>query len=312
MNTLDRNKLFKNLLSYFWLRPEKALLHTLKAEAFRKSLKYFKGKTADISCGDGMFSFFALGGELDIETDQYQSLKISKYKSVNVDVYDHYTSNYKIKIKKKPKLFYNFGTDYKKHLLSKAKHSKVYKKLIIHNNEKKFEKNFNSLNFIYSNSAYWVKNFSGHIKNLIEILNPDGTIALSLKTNQLVKSNIMLDLKPIFGNDFVNILDRERRNTWMGLKSLKFYKEFFKSQKNAYIDKIIPIYDNDILKIWDIGLRPIFEPLNLLSSNVTERNRVKAKKMMVDTFYNLFKSFMRNYTCRNNEAVEYLFLIKKK
>ena len=41
----------------------------------------------------------------------------------------------------------------------------------------------------------------------------------------------------------------------MGLKSLKFYKEFFKSQKNAYIDKIIPIYDNDILKIWDIGLR---------------------------------------------------------
>ena len=50
------------------------------------------------------FLFFALGGELDIETDQYQSLKISKYKSVNVDVYDHYTSNYKIKIKKKTKI----------------------------------------------------------------------------------------------------------------------------------------------------------------------------------------------------------------
>ena len=87
----------------------------------------------------------------------------------------------------------------------------------------------------------------------------------------------MLDLKPIFGNDFVNIIDRERRNTWMGLKSLKFYKEFFKSQKNAYIDKIIPIYDNDILKIWDIGLRPIFEPLNLLSSNVTEKKSQSKK-----------------------------------
>ena len=72
------------------------------------------------------------------------------------------------------------------------------------------KKNFNSLNFIYSNSAYWVKNFSGHIKNLIEILNPDGTIALSLKTNQLAKSNIMLDLKPIFGNDFVNIIMIEK------------------------------------------------------------------------------------------------------
>jgi hypothetical protein len=93
--TSDRNRLFKNLLSYFWLRLEKALLHTLKVEAFRKSVKYFKGKTVDISCGDGIFSSFALGGELDIETDQYQNLKISKNKSGDVYVYDHYASNYK-------------------------------------------------------------------------------------------------------------------------------------------------------------------------------------------------------------------------
>ena len=311
MVSLDRNKLFKNYLSYFWLRPEKALLHTLKAEAFRKSLNYFKGKKADVSCGDGIFSFFALGGELNIDTDQYQSLKISKYKSVNVDVYDHYTSNYHINIKKKSKLFYDFGTDYKKHLLSKAKHSKIYKKLILHDNEKYFGKNFNSLDFIYSNSAYWVKNFNGHIKNLIQILNPNGTLVLSLKTSQLAKTNIMLDLKPVFGKKFVNILDRERRKTWIGLKSLKYYREFFKKQKNVYVKKIIPIYDNDILKIWDIGLRPIFEPLHLLSSKVKNKDRINAKKMMVDTFYNLFGNFMRKYSCKKNDAVEYLFIIKK-
>jgi len=45
---------------------------------------------------------------------------------------------------------------------------------------------------------------------------------------------------------------------------------------------------------------------------VTKKYRVKAKTMMVDTFFNLFESFMRNYSCRNNEAVEYLFLIRKK
>ena len=95
-----RNQLFKNLLSYFWLRPEKALLHTLKAESFRKTLKYFKGKKADISCGDGIFSFFALGGELNIDSDQYQSLNISKYKNSKVDVYNHYNSKYFINIKK--------------------------------------------------------------------------------------------------------------------------------------------------------------------------------------------------------------------
>jgi len=312
MTTLKRNKLFKNLLAYFWLRPEKALLHTLKVETFRRALKYFKGKKADVSCGDGIFSFFALGGELDMETDQYQSLKNSKYKSENADIYNHYNENYFINIKKKTKIFYDFGTDYKQNLLSKAKHSKVYKKLILHDNEKKFEKNFNSLDFIYSNSAYWVKNFNGHIKNLIEILNTDGTLVLSLKTNQLVKTNIMLDLQPIFGKSFVKILDRQRRKTWMGLKSLKYYKVFFKNQKNVYIKEIIPIYDNDILKIWDIGLRPIFAPLNLLSSKVSKKVRIKAKKMMIDTFYNLFGNYIENYSCKKNDAVEYLFIIKKK
>jgi hypothetical protein len=98
----------------------------------------------------------------------------------------------------------------------------------------------------------------------------------------------------------------------MGLKSLNYYKDFFKDQDNVTIIDIIPIYDNSILKIWDIGLRPIFEPLNLMSSKISKKDRINAKKMMVNTFYNIFANFMKKYSCRKNDAVEYLFIIKKK
>ena len=40
-------------------------------------------------------------------------------------------------------------------------------------------------------------------------------------------------------------------------------------------------------------------------------SELDAKKMMVDTFYNLFGNFMRKYSCKKNDAVEYLFIIKK-
>ena len=34
--------------------------------------------------------------------------------------------------------------------------------------------------------------------------------------------------------------------------------------------------------------------------------------MMVDIFFNLFGTYMDNYVCKKTDAVEYLFIIKKK
>ena len=52
-----RQKIFLKFLNFYWLRPEKAFLHTLRAEKYIETFKYFRGKTLDVSCGDGIFLF---------------------------------------------------------------------------------------------------------------------------------------------------------------------------------------------------------------------------------------------------------------
>ena len=54
----QRKKLFLKFLNFYWLRPEKALLHTFRSEKYMKTFKYFKSPSLDVSCGDGVYSFF--------------------------------------------------------------------------------------------------------------------------------------------------------------------------------------------------------------------------------------------------------------
>ena len=72
-------KFYKIFLSFLWLRPENAVLGTLRAVDFRKVLeKYIKKnhKILDISCGDGIFSFICAGGELDFKSDAFSSISL--------------------------------------------------------------------------------------------------------------------------------------------------------------------------------------------------------------------------------------------
>ena len=55
----QRKKLFLKFLNFYWLRPEKALLHTFRSEKYMKTFKYFKSPSLDVSCGDGVYSFFS-------------------------------------------------------------------------------------------------------------------------------------------------------------------------------------------------------------------------------------------------------------
>ena len=185
-----RQKIFLKFLNFYWLRPEKAFLHTLRAEKYIETFKYFRGKTLDVSCGDGIFSFFCLGGELSAKDDQYKSLKNIKKKKINLteDVYDYFKNDeYKIKIKKNTKKKFSLGTDYKINLIEKSRKLNLYKNFLLHDNNKKLPKSIGKYDFIYANSSYWVKNFEGHISDLIDKTNKKGKLILSLKEGNYLK-----------------------------------------------------------------------------------------------------------------------------
>ena len=119
-----RIEYFKEFLNYFWLRPENALMQTLRAEKLNKIyLKKFgkkNVKSMDNACGDGSFCFITFGGELNISSDTFLSMDNSKRQSSKFDAYDYYDKKLKIKIKKKAIINFDTGTDWKKNLLRKS------------------------------------------------------------------------------------------------------------------------------------------------------------------------------------------------
>ena len=82
---MNKKTLFKSFLNFFWLRPENALIFSLKADKLNFYKKYFKGNSIDISCGNGIFTFLTFGGRISEKNDMYQSLDYG-----NKDIYDKY------------------------------------------------------------------------------------------------------------------------------------------------------------------------------------------------------------------------------
>ena len=97
-----RSYYFKEFLKFFWLRPENALLLSLRAEAYQSTLKYFGdgSNTIDVSCGDGVFSFIVLSGTLSNKTDMFRSLDLTSERKGNFDSFDALVMNILLKQKK--------------------------------------------------------------------------------------------------------------------------------------------------------------------------------------------------------------------
>ena len=63
--------------------------------------------------------------------------------------------------------------------------------------------------------------------------------------------------------------------------------------------------------MWDIGLRPLFNPLTKLVNNVDENIRMEVKKEWCDTIYNLTAEFVNNYKPIEKDAIEWIYTLKK-
>ena len=212
-NQTNKNllNLYKNFLNYFWLRPENAILSCFRALDFRKVVSENikkKQKILDISCGDGVFTFIALGGKLDTYFDAFKSIK-NKKRTSKFDAYNYYDKNFKVKIIKKPKYIVETGTDWKNNLLRKSEKLNLYKNLILHNNEKKLDIVENSYDLVFSNSAYWVKNIKQHLLDIKRVTKVNGHIYLQMKfkdtfLSTLIKNQSKVNFGKKFEKDDVN------------------------------------------------------------------------------------------------------------
>ncbi len=308
MNT--RLDYFNQFLNFFWLRPESALMLSIRAEKYASTIGLMGEYNIDISCGDGVFSFISMGGRLSQDTDMYRALNHSSEREGNFDTFDSYDDSYYVNVDKKPDYKYTLGTDWKENLTNKAAHLSYYERLIVHDNNKSFLIDNEEVDYIYSNSTYWVKNFEEHISDLIRMLKVGGHLVLEMKTKDILNTTSKT-YAPFMGDKFHKIIDAGRASTWEGLKSIEEYEYIFNKLNIEVVSKS-PVYGGEIMNIWDIGLRPLFSPLAKMVDSLTPNNRSDIKSEWCNIFSNLLGEYVNEYSCSTDTAVEWLFVLEKK
>jgi hypothetical protein len=83
-----------------------------------------------------------------------------------------------------------------------------------------------------------------------------------------------------------------------------------KSVKGMTIESIEPVYGDLLAKIWDIGLRPLFNPLVKMANNLNEENRNEIKEEWCEIFFDLFEDYLEEYVPQN-DVFEYTYVLRK-
>jgi SAM-dependent methyltransferase len=310
---MTRTKLFEQFLNFFWLRPESALLTALRADALQTTFEFFgkESRTIDVSCGDGVFSFLTMGGKLSPETDMFRSLNVeSIFREGDEDHFDSYDEDYFVEVEKSPDRSYEYGSDWKPNLLSKANHLDFYTELIEHDNNDPLPFEDGSMSYVYNNSAYWVERFDFHLQDLVRITEPGGHVVLEMKT-EAIKEYTSRNYAPFMGKRFHEIIDAGRLSTWRGLRSKSEILSTLEGLDDCHIQTVEPIYGGLPIQMWDIGLRPLFPPLSKLANGVTDEKRLEVKAEWCTIIYELLEHYLQRYEADEADAVEYMIVLEK-
>lgn len=171
---LKPDSLFNELLNFYWLEPGTALhLYSLAKDIEQLD---FKSPSIDISCGNGTFTFMALGGRW-ADSLKYYANYHGKLRAVEKDAF-------KDIIATPASHQFDYGTELVSSLLTEAEKTGHYKNLKLHNNN---DENFpfpdDYFKTIYYNALYWVEDTSAMLGHLHRTLHPEGECLLHVMSH---------------------------------------------------------------------------------------------------------------------------------
>ncbi|HZG84652.1 methyltransferase domain-containing protein [Paenibacillus sp.] len=308
---MNRSYYLRTFLNHFWLRPENAILLSLRAESYWKTIQAAgaDGTKIDVSCGDGVFSFLTFGGQTSPDSDMFRAIKFGKREG-EFDAFDFFDDTYKIKVEKSPEIRYEYGADWKSSLIQKAEKLNFYDNTLVHDNNLPLPFADESMDYVYSNSSYWVENFENHIKDLVRITKQGGYVVLQIKNDNIKKLSSKV-YAPMMGETFHKIIDAGRASTWKGLRSKDELVRFISSIDDAKLETIEPIYGDILAVVWDIGLRPLFNPLVKMANNLSDGQRIEIKNEWNEIFFQLFEEVINKYRVVEEQAIEHTFVLRK-
>lgn len=313
----------EEFLKVFWLRPETAILNALLAKNLPKNYLSNK-KSADLSCGDGIFAFIANNGKINKEFNYYKNTEINSSIVRKEDIYSYYDNSYNPVIEKRADFTYGYGVDINTNMLHKANKLNIYDNLLLYTGEKFLDEKRNypvtyldngqsieleaglDLISIFS-SIYMFPNVDNLLNKVNYLLETNGTLLVNVKTAEFKHFYDEMEKKypPILSS----YLERDMRNTLNTLLHPLQWEEKF--HKNGFvIESKIPTLNSNLVSVWSIGLR-FLTPLLVKTTNaiVSEKDLLQIKEEYSATFYEVLKE---SYNEEITQASSFLYVLKKR
>jgi SAM-dependent methyltransferase len=252
----------------------------------------FKSPSADLSCGDGIFSFLHAAGEFAESFDVFAATgELERVTAQHVDMFDVETAKYAPEITARPEWSIGAATDLKPNMLAKAQALGFYDELIQHDNNRPLPFDDDALATIYCNSAYWVANIDAFLAELARITRPGGCIVLHVKLADM-RDYTLRPFRAALGDPWLDIIGRSRMVCWPTVATQSEWERRFTAAGLEWV-AATPFVTRTHAHIWDIGLRPIAPLLVRMTQALTPETRLSIKRDWLALFEQLLAPICR-------------------
>lgn len=302
-----RRSSLRCFLRAYWLRPENAMWMTLRSAALRTCS--WQSPSADLCCGDGVFSFLHHGGQLDADFDVFLAGCDLQRAGQAGDMYDHADEKYQPKVTVPAAVTIDLGTDLKRNLLAKARRLNLYAAVVEHDHNRPLPLPSDHFRTVYCNAAYWLTDVDGFLAEVRRVLRPDGQAILHVKLDSFRKCS-PAPFARLLGKDAVDRLSGNRLASWPTLADRKTWEQRFAAAGLA-VEAATPFATTLHARLWEVGLRPIAPLVARLANAADAATRAAIKHEWVAMFEELCAPLCGYAAAASGEAVELQYVLRK-
>ena len=276
---MNKIEFLRNHLNVWWLRPESALWDAIASTVI--SGHKIVAPSADLGCGNGIFSFITAGGKFSLDYDWFRNVDFSKE-----DMYDVSKKiNVSQHIERAAKYKFDWGIDVKSNLLDQAKGLNFYKNLKLHDISYPLPFEDESLNTVFSNIIYWLRAPEKALKEIYRALNPGGKALLCIPSEKFYDfcpSYKWKNYRSKLHKNLMKAVNLERDRCILHAFTATQFSEMARRAGFTVVD-CRPYLSPLTLKVWDVGLRPLSRPLIKMANKLSPKNRREIKDEWIDT-----------------------------
>lgn len=312
MDELKSNELISRILKMNWLRPEGVAWDTVATILLRKHLFGHKSRM-DFGSGNGYTTFLASGGKFTDSYDWYYNVNLDGF-AEGADIYDHSVlKNINDFIEIEPEFKWNMAVDHKNELLKQADQLKLYENIYMVDGN---QENYNiagKYDFIFSNMLYWLKDPFSALSKLEKLLLPGGFIAIAFPNSNFYKSAESYQWKAKNSN-LLRLINRGRADSIMWNMDYSDFKEGLLNKKiNLEVNDFTTYLSPGLLKVWDVGLRPLSPALIGHVNRLDKVERLKFKQEWCDSILPIVREQVENeISLLNHGSNGFNFVVLKK